>query len=214
MKKIGIVFITFILLLTSCAKSEFKADEYVYGMLTNVFKGEVTDTYAEIVQMDKAELLQDHVDFMDVEVDFFAKYFEMVLTLKTQFSVNGLVKQLYANSKFEVGKPIKDNDTGYRVDVTVYPIDTILKLADNEWETFKVQFEKDIESGVYDALENDEAREDYFTNQIVALFDKYRDNITYADPKVYTVKVLLGEDNLYYVDETDISSILNNILLY
>lgn len=214
MKKILVVLLS-VLLLASCSqtKNDF-AHDYVQGTLDSVLKGTVSKAYIEIVDTDQEKARQDYLNFIESEIDYFAKSFELVLTDNTRPKVREIVEKLYKNTKYIVGPGLDDKNGGFRVDVKIIPVETIPAQIDKHADDFNAKYEHDKETGVYDAFATDAEREDYYTTQVLTIFDDAWDDIAYGKEVTVTIKVTKDSSDLYFIADEDISLMMGHFVKY
>ena len=198
--------------LSGCGSS-FSATDLVKGNLDLIYLNQYTDTYLKSVDLTKDEANQQYEDGIAVEVEYFCNYFSIVLdycddTIEPQ--ITDLYHQIYEYSKFEVGGESKNGDT-YLVELTVYPIDIMQKVMEEDAETITATWEEMNAAG---GLDTEEAYETAWAQLIIDTVSARVGSIGYLDPQTISVQVTKGSDNLYTIDSNDFSRIDGLIIAY
>ncbi len=199
--------------LTGCL-AEFDAKAYVQGNIDVVYLNKITDEYLKIVSNTKDELNDIYEQGMEVEADYFVSYFSIDLSIAPEGTFERIVeiyKQIYANSKYEVGEPLKSGED-YLVDVTIYPMDIIMKVVEEDWEAFE-------ESYVAAASESEteltaEELEALWVDGILGLVENRISNIGYLEPQTISISVTKGADGAYSISDNDFGRIDTLIIQY
>lgn len=199
-------------ILSGCGNS-FSATELVKGNLDLIYLNQYTDTYLKSVDLTKEEANQQYEDGIAVEVDYFCSYFSIVLdscddTIEPQ--ITELYHQIYEHSKFEVGGETKNGDT-YLVELTVYPIDIMQKVMDEDTDAINTTWQEKNAAG---GLDTEEAYETAWAQIIIDAVSARVDSIDYLDPQTISVQVTKGSDGLYSIDSSDFSRIDGLIIAY
>lgn len=198
--------------LSGCGSS-FSATDLVKGNLDLIYLNQYTDTYLKSVNLTKDEANQQYEDGIAVEVEYFCNYFSIVLdscddTIEPQ--ITELYHQIYEHSKFEVGGESKNGDT-YLVELTVYPIDIMQKVMEEDSETISATWEEMNAAG---GLDTEEAYETAWAQLIIDTVSAHVDTIGYLEPQTISVQVTKGTDNRYTIDSNDFSRIDGLIITY
>lgn len=198
--------------LSGCGSS-FSATDLVKGNLDLIYLNQYTDEYLKSVDLTKDEANQQYEDGIAVEVEYFCNYFSVVLdycddTIEPQ--ITDLYHQIYEHSKFEVGGESKNGDT-YLVELTVYPIDIMQKVMDEDSETITATWEEMNAAG---GLDTEEAYETAWAQLIIDTVSARVESIGYLEPQTISVQVTKGSDNLYTIDSNDFSRIDGLIIAY
>lgn len=198
--------------LSGCGSS-FSASELVKGNLDLIYLDQYTDTYLKSVNLTKEEANQQYENGIATEVDYFCNYFSIVLdscddTIEPQ--ITELYHQIYEYTKFEVGGESKNGDT-YLVELTIYPIDIMQKVMEEDADAFSTQWQTLTESG---ELTTEEAYETAWAQGIIDMVSARVDSIGYLDPQTISVQVVKGADGRYSIDESDFSRIDGLIIAY
>lgn len=117
----------------------------VQGNLDEIYLGEFSEEYMEMVDISLEEAEQTYLEGIEVEAEYFANYWgivaaeygEVYADLDENFkeALRDLYKEIYSYSKYEVQEAVKQDDSTYSVKVVVYPID-IMERASDAYETY------------------------------------------------------------------------------
>lgn len=204
--------------LAGCGSS-FDAGNLVQGNLDLVYLNKYTDSYLKSVSMTKDAADAEYASGIAIEVDYFIEYFYIEMdycdpSVKDQ--ITELYHQIYDHSKYEVGEVTKSGDT-YLVELTVYPIDTIKKIVDEDWETFCTEWTNEmtekVNNGEVDA-EDDVAIETAWAQGVIDLVKARAAAIGYLEPQTISVQVVQDADGIYSIDSNDFSRIDSLIIAY
>ncbi len=198
--------------LAGCGSS-FSATDLVKGNLDLIYLNQYSSEYLDSVNLTKEEADQQYEDGIAVEVEYFCNYFEVVLdscddTIEPQ--ITELYHKIYEHSKYEVGEETRNGDT-YLVELTVYPIDIMQKVLEEDMEAFGTQWQERTAAGEF---ETEEAFETAWAQGIIDLVSARVDTIDYLDPQTISVQVTQGDDGLYSIDSNDFSRIDELIIAY
>lgn len=203
--------------LAGCGSS-FSADGLVKGNLDLIYLNQYTDEYLKSVDMTAEEADAEYEAGIDVEVEYFASYFDIVLdacddTIETQLTE--MYHRIYGHSKYEVGGVSKSGDT-YLVQLTVYPIDIMQKVKDEDAESFITDWSARLENGEFDPEDPDyETKlETAWAQAIIDMMNARIDTIGYLEPQTISVQVNKNENDLYTIDDSDFSRIDSLIIQY
>ncbi len=193
--------------------STFSAADLVQGNLDLIYLNQYTGEYLDSVNLTKEEAGQEYEDGIAVKVDYFCTYFEVVLescddTVEPQ--ITELYHQIYDHSKYEVGSETRSGDT-YLVELTVYPIDIMQKVMEEDADAFVTQWQERVEAGEF---ATEEAFETAWAQGIIDMVSARLDSIGYLDPQTISVQVTKGEDGRYSIDSSDFSRIDGLIIAY
>lgn len=200
--------------LAGCGSS-FSADGLVKGNLDLIYLNQYTDEYLKSVDLTADEADAEYEAGIAVEVEYFASYFELVLescdeTIEPQLTE--MYHQIYDHSKYEIGGVSKNGDT-YLVEVTIYPIDIMQKVLDEDVEGFLADWTARMEAGEIDA--NDEsALETAWAQGIIDMVTARIATIGYLEPETISVQVVKDADGVYAIADSDFSRIDGLIISY
>lgn len=208
-------------LLAGCGSS-FSASDLVKGNLDLIYLNQYTDTYLKSVDLTKEEANQQYEDGIALEVSYFINYFSIEADYcddSIEPQITELYHQIYDYSKYEVGGVSKNGET-YLVELTVYPIDIMQKVMEEDLDAFYDQWNARLESGEFgDSLESmsDEQYEAFETAWAQAVIDMVSArvaSIDYLDPQTISVQVTKDSSGVYTIDSSDFSRIDGLIISY
>lgn len=135
----------------------------VKGNLDLVYLNEYSDEYkvllADPPTAEEAE--QEYLTNLEAEAQYFMSYFniaEDMISEETRQSIIDMYKEIYSYSKYEVGEAVK-SDEKYLVEVTIYPIDIIQKVMDEDADAFSENWQTRVEAGEFDSMTDSELEE-------------------------------------------------------
>ena len=225
MKKLLSFAMVLALCLSGCGKSGFTAQDaadYVRGVLDQTYLGVFDEDYLERVGLTEEEARAGYETGLDVEYQYFIRYFEMeeqMLTEQTRSAITGLLADLYQQASYEV-VPGEQKDEGYEVRVTVAPIDLIAVVAEKYMEDYCAEFAakyadadpSQLSSGEVDAFwlsyEND------WAVGIVDLFREHEGELGHLEKRSLTVTVAPDEKGVYTLSDADFAGLDALILAY
>lgn len=192
-------------IMSGCGAS-FDPSAFIKGGLDANYLGVFSDEYTNmIVDGDKDELAEDYEESMEGAAEAFAAYFEIDLDAcgdEVRAELTQLVKDIYAKSKYEIGDSTKSGDK-YLVDVTVYPMDILTKIVDEDYEDFYNDIADRDEAGEFNEM-SDEEFELVWANGIMDLLKARLATVDYLDPVTVSVQIVADEeDGLYTMSDTD-----------
>lgn len=203
--------------LAGCGSS-FSADGLVKGNLDLIYLNQYTEDYLKSVDMTAEEADAEYEAGIAVEVEYFASYFDIVLdacdaTIESQLTE--MYHRIYDHSKYEVGGVSKNGDT-FLVQLTVYPIDIMQKVQEEDAEGFINDWSARLESGEFDPEDADyETKlETAWAQAIIDMMNARIDTIGYLEPQTISVQVNKNENDLYVINDSDFSRIDSLIIQY
>lgn len=203
--------------LAGCGSS-FSADGLVKGNLDLIYLNQYTDDYLKSVDMTAEEADAEYEAGIAVEVEYFASYFDIVLDACDETIEPQLIEmyhRIYDASKYEVGGVSKNGDT-FLVQLTVYPIDIMQKVQEEDAEGFISDWSARLESGEFDPEDPDyETKlETAWAQAIIDMMNARIGSIGYLEPQTVSIQVNKNENDLYTIDENDFSRIDSLIIQY
>ena len=202
------------------------AQKLVQGNLDEIYLGQFDEEYLEMVDISIVDAKKDYLDGIDVEAEFFANYWGIVVAEYDEYyadlnddfknTVSEMYQEIYSHSKYEVHDAVKQDDSTYSVKVVIYPID-IMEQAANAYDTYaplNAFFEK-----YADVDFNTMSDEDYmaYTHEygylIVDLVKEQLPNLSYKEPESMLVQV---EDinDVFQMNESDLSIFDEYVIYY
>lgn len=200
--------------LAGCGSS-FSAADLVQGNLDLIYLNKYTEDYLKSVDLTASQADEQYEAGIAVEVDYFSTYFELVLESCDESIEPQLIEmyhQIYDHSKYEVGGVSKNGDT-YLVELTVYPIDIMQKVVEEDLDGFLTTWSERISAGEIDV--NDEAAlETAWAQSVIDLVSARISTIGYLDAETISVQVVKNEEGVYTIDDSDFSRIDSLIISY
>lgn len=209
-RRIGIALLAALLclaLLAGCGAT-FDAARLVKGNLDVLYLGKIDPEYLALVS-DTEEACRSHYEQgLEVEAEFFAEYFEIVLDMcpdTTKDEIIDLYREIYSHSWYEVGDATRSDDT-YLVSLTVHPIDIMQKIMDEDAEIFMEDYYARIEAGEYDDM-SEEEYEAAWAEGIIEMVRARLDNIDYLEPETISVQITADDEGYYSISDNDFQRI-------
>lgn len=214
------------LLLTVCVMAtciagctgSFDATTFVKGSIDSLYLGVFDKEYLDIVVDTEEELVQGYEEGLQVEADYFFSYFDIIgdaVDPNMKSEVVEIYREIYSKSKYEVGNSTKSKDS-YLVSVTIYPMDIMQKIQDEEFDGFVEVWSDREEYGYFDDM-TDEEYETAWAREIIDMTKNRINSIGYLDPQTISVQVVVdtidGEE-YYTISENDALRIDELIIKY
>lgn len=204
--------VVLILLLCSCGMSASDAQTYVKGHLDSVYLNIHSEKYLELTGLDISECKNDYAHGIEQEVEYFLSYAQIEgVSDETVERINRMYRQIYPHSKYEVGEVTKGSDRIF-VNVTIYPIDVIVKAYDNGIEAFTEEFGRRADAGEFDDI-SDAEREELWADGIISAVEAQLDSVGYLEPVTISAQII-EEDGYYVLSEDDLRRIDELIIQY
>ncbi len=200
--------------LSGCG-STFTADGLLQGNLDLIYLDQYTDEYLQSVGLSETEAEQEYEAGIAVEVDYFCSYFDIDLSLcddTIESQITELYHTIYSYSKYEVGEVTKNSDA-YLVSLTVYPIDIIQKVIDEDAEDFYEDLTARSEAGEFEEM-TDAEFEMVWAQAIIDLVSARTGSIGYLEAQTISVQITKDDDGYYAIDDSDFSRIDSLIIEY
>ena len=198
-------------LLTGC--SVFDASAYVRGNLDAVYLGQYDPAFLKQVRLEDETVLREAYERgLTEEENFFRSYFFIQDdTEETGKRIDSLYRQLYALSRYEVGKASRSKD-GYTVPVSVYPV-FLFNSPDfvYAYEAFTASFSEQAESG---AFADEAAYNAAWADGVLSLAEERLSSAPYGAPQTVSAQVVRNADGLYAITEDSLSQIDELIIAY
>lgn len=192
------------------------AKTYVDGLLRELYYGELTEGYAELVDITEEEARDAYEAGIETEANFFIQLYGVEYPDQAYYeAVEDLYREIYSHARFEVTDAAEMADGSFSVQVTVEPID-IVQLADTDWDKTITPFYKKYPQDVRDAMTQAEY-EDLDAEYAQLVLDLYRDNLDEIGnmaSRTVLVRVRLDDDGCYGLDEEDFSRLDELIIDY
>ena len=186
----------------------------VQGNLDTLYLNQPSQDYLDsISNPEEAETAYEQG--LEVEAQYFATYFDIVLDScppETLEQIKDLYREIYAHSKYEVGESTKSGDT-YLVSVTIYPMDIIQQVMDNDADAFSADYEAKFNEGYFDDM-TEEEYETWWAQAIIDMVSARLDSIGYLEPETISVQVTQDDDGYYTISDNDFQRIDALIIQY
>ncbi len=193
----------------------FSATDLVQGNLDLIYRNEYTDEYLASVDLTADEADGQYEEGVQVEADYFAYYFDIYLEYCDESyrdRIEDLYHEIYAHSKYEVGEQTQNGDT-YLVELTVYPIDIIWNVVEEDTDAFMEDWQARGEAGEFDEY-TDQEFEEAWADGIIRLVEDRLDDIGYLEPEVISVQITPDDDGVYSISDNDFQRIDSLIIAY
>lgn len=116
------------------------ATALVQGNLDEIYLGEFSEEYMDMVEITLEEAQQTYLEGIEVEAEYFANYWGIVaadygevyadLNEDLKQDIQDLYKEIYSYSKYEVQEAVKQDDSTYSVKVNIQPIDVMERAVE------------------------------------------------------------------------------------
>ncbi len=186
----------------------------VQGNLDTLYLDSPSQEYLDSIS-NPEEAEESYEQGLEVEAQYFASYFEIVLDScppDTLEQIKDLYREIYSHSKYEVGEATQSGDT-YLVSVTIYPIDIMQQVMDNDADAFQADYQAKIDEGYFDDM-TDEEFETWWAQAIIDMVSARLDSIGYLEPQTISVQVTQDDDGYYTISENDFQRIDALIIQY
>ena len=205
-----ILCLSFLLSLTACGGAKGDYQGYVNSLITANYIG-VSDGYVKITGANEEDVEALYLQNVARLASNLSDYYRLDIWNDTELSraMTTLSRRIYSCVKFDVGKPYKDNNIDY-VDVTIYPID-IINQTNEEVVAYINGFNEAVDRGDYDNYSKEEYEYEYASGIMGILADAVN-NITYAEPEVVKVRIIVSDDT-FYIGNDDFRNIDRCIIL-
>lgn len=211
---LALVFLLCASLLTGCGSS-FDPQSFTKGSLDAIYHGEFSDEYMSVSGKSEAECRQEYEDGLEEESEYFAKYFDIDYSScsdELKAKMLDLYRDIFAHAKYEIGNSAADGDM-YIVSVTIYPIDIMQKVIDEDSEAFMEDYQNKAVDGKYASMSDDELNE-FWAESMIELVSKRLDDISYLDAQTITVQLVSDGGDGYVISDEDAARIDELIVQY
>ena len=223
MKKITsglMLLLVFSLFFTGCdlLGSSFDASDYIKGGLDSIYLGVHSKDYVDMVIDSEADLKATYEEGLRVEADFFMQYFDIEADYIPESMVNeiiNLLREIYTHSRYTVGEAVKSGDN-HLVSVTIYPIDIIQKVIENDFNPFLEEWYEMGSRGEFDEMSPEEF-ESLWARNIIDMTKRHVNSIGHLEPTTISVQVELnrvGGRDIFSVNDADLARIDSFIIAY
>lgn len=195
--------------------NEAKALTLVQGNLDVIYLNQYTQEYLDAVGMTQERADEEYEHGIEVERDYFANYFNIELddcADSIEDQIEDLYRQIYTHSKYEVGEVTWDG-SAYCVELTIYPIDIMQKVVNEDAEAFGADWQARGEAGEFDSM-SDEEFETTWAQEVINLVSARLDGIGYLDAQTITVHVEPDSTGTYSINSDDFNTIDTLMIQY
>ncbi len=205
--------------LAGCGLS-FNAKGYVKGSLDALYLGTFDAEYLKITDSTEADMLKIYEEGLKYEADYFISYFNLAsdfLTDAMYQEIIDLYKTIYSQAKYEVGEVSSTSD-GFTVKVTIYPMDIIQRVYDEDQDEYMAKWNEGWQDGTYEAMTEEEF-EQFWARSIIDLFSARVNNIGYLEPQTISVQIVpdvssTSSEKIFVISDDDLQRIDELILKY
>ena len=182
------------------------AKAYIQGILDMTYLGQYNEDYIELVDGTEAECEENYLGGLETEAEYFAYYFDSVLTDDLKDEVIELYKEIYAHSKYTITDATKASDGGFTVTVQVEPIDIMTQVIENDIDAYVDAFNARYDAGEFDEMTDEEYEEEWLSG-IIELVRGRLDQTGYLETKSIVVQVQIDEEGVYGLNEDDFGNL-------
>lgn len=204
-------------LFAGCAAS-FDASKFVKNSLDSVYLGTWDGEYPGLVNSAESEIKAKYESRLEARASLFISYFNIDdsnLSDSMRSEIVELCREIFSHSKFEPGEAEK-TDNAYVVGVTVYPLDIIRKVADNDVPAFIERWDSRYKSDEFDSLSAAEVEETW-AREIIDMVRARLPNIGYLESETVSVQVVVEKfekEKYYAISEDDLERIDSIMIKY
>lgn len=191
---------------------DFDAQGYVRAILNQRFQGDVTEAEEILEDTTKKELVRQYEEGIE---NFVAAYItngvEMDEALEQKFVE--LCKEIFRSMKYQVNEAEKISRKEYDVSVEFEPADVFpqfIASIQTESENLKQKAENGEYKGTKEEINVQMQNE--FLNRSYELLEAAYQNMQYKDTETIVFKVKSNENNVFSMNEEEISSLITKIL--
>lgn len=186
------------------------AKAYVQGIMDMTYLGQYNDDYIALVDGSKEQCEENYLSGLEVEAEYFAYYFNSMVTDAIKDDLIQLYKDIYAHASYTIKDATRANDGGFTVTVEVLPIDIFDQVMEDDalYDFTDAFIEKYADTDV-NAM-NDEEYAAYETEWLSGIIDVVRthmDSIGYLDAKSIVVQIQPDEDGIFTLNNDDFGNL-------
>ena len=201
MKKNAFVFLLMLCMAVLCGcRADFDPAAFVQSELDLICREQYTDDFLSATGLTKETAAQRYADGIEAETAYFAAVFGIDLSVcgeEAKEELRAVCRLLCGHAKYEVGEA-EETENGWRVSVTVWPVDTLRQFRAQEAGALLADWEARYNKGEFDAM-TAEAYEDAWVTVLLNALDPRLGSISHAEPETVTVEVAKGEKAGQYV---------------
>ena len=206
---IAVISVMLILSFSACGQ-KFDPVAYVQGNFDLLFHGEASEEFVD--SLEDVETVDELKAEYNEIIDFFTDETINSLNMKAaNDNVKNDLHQMYIAlldaSKYEVTGNYSENNDEYEVEVIAYPLKTYNEVINDENGTLTAKAEE--------AITADASYDDIMVTYIGILAQEVESALadpTYGDPQTFNIRVFIGDDGYYTVDEDEIAEITSFLL--
>ena len=217
MKKNAVILLLMLCLSALCGcRADFDPAVFVQGELDLVYRNQYTDPFLKATGMTEEAAAQRYAAGIEAEMGYFAEAFGIDLSLcgeDVKEALRDVCRQLCSHAKYEVGAA-EETDGGYRVTVTVRPVDIIRQVRETDGAAFTEAWTARYNKGEFDTLTEQQYEEEW-AQGVLSLFRDRLENVDYQEPETVTVEITRGEEQgQYVIDAEDLARVDALVLAY
>lgn len=183
-------------LLGGCAPEEFDAARYVQGVLDSTYL-ERYDDYIALTGVTTGQAEEEFLQGLDAEADVFLQYCGVEsVSQPVRDELISMYREIYQKSRYTVGEAQKTGG-GYRVEVTISPIDIFSRCG------------KELDEKIGGGEQSDN-----LVKALIEVVRAYIPQIGYKEDQVVSVQINPDQDGLYGLSEEDFYSLDRWIIDY
>lgn len=205
---------TSVIILAGCS-APFDVAGFVRGNMDVIYLNKISESFLEMVEDTEEELAAFFVEGLASEAESLFYFFDIVeemIPYKMKDETIELLREIYGHSKYEIGNVTRAGDV-FLVSVTIYPIDIIHRVAEEDIDVFIESWSERWDRGEFDEV-TDEEFETLWARGILDLIHARLGSIGHLEPETISVQVVIDSDNYYTISENDWIRIDNLIMLY
>lgn len=196
--------------------NKFDVSSYVDGVLREIYLGEFSPEYLELVGIDEETAQLTYETGINNEVSFFINLYEIEYPEDELYEeLSELYKEIYSHARFEVTDVAEMDDGSFSVQVTVEPID-IVQLADTDWdktitpfyEKYPIETQNAMTQAEYEEMDKE------YAQLVLDLYKDKLDEIGNMTARTVLVAVKPDENGDYYIDDNDFRKLDELIIDY
>jgi len=211
----GILSIGLIAGLTACdlanmgrGFSSKDAKAYIQGYMDISYLGQESQAYIDLANgATKEDFTSIHDEALVEGVDWFVWYFYMEdVTDDQNARLTELVRTIYSYSQYTVNSAAKQDNGNYNVEISITPIELLQNEAMiTELLDFLDTYDWDSTAYMTDA----EYYEFYdnmnyeFNEKVLEVLESYIPELDYGNTQTTILQLILDDDGMYYLDNTD-----------
>ena len=205
---VGVALVIFVIIAIFGMFRGFSAQKYVNARLDQIFKGEV-ETLADMTKgVGEAELMAQYESIVaSYATNSLAGGIEMEAELKEKYVA--LCKDIFADMKYSVKEDKKQKGDTYEVTVQ-YQTSDIADRIGKAASTVKAKLDEKVENGEYRGTTDEivaQMQQD-FLKEVYPLFEEAAKNMEYGKKQTIVITVEKGENDLYKIDQEQISNFI------